>query len=206
MQWRCPVRQYVANYDSTLPDFICLEIEQRYIATRNSGRAGSEPSFRLMDTISSKITYFQHQEKKDAILDGRRPVTTDYEKLGGATSRGDFETALRMLFDPATQAHFEWARWTTWHGRLTMVFDYHVSRDRSQYQIGVQNPKVERVTAYSGEVFVDAEAPHPVVRMTLQGRRHSPGLPPPSRGDYPSITNMSISATRGPCCHITAKC
>lgn len=160
------VREYVANYDNSLPDFICLEIEQRYLAPNHGGRNGNEPSFRLMDTITSKITYFHHEEKKETILNGSRPVTTDYEKLGGATSRGDFETALRMLFDPGTQARFEWARWATLRGRLTMVFSYSVSRDRSQYRIGTGENKVERITAYSGEVFVDAEEPHKVTRLT----------------------------------------
>jgi hypothetical protein len=160
------VREYVANYDNSLPDFICLEIEQRSIAPNHGGRTGNDPSFHLMDTITSKITYFHHEEKKDAILNGSRPVTGDYEKLGGATSRGDFETALKMLFDPATQARFEWARWTTWRGRLTMVFSYHVSQDRSQYRIGTGEHKVERITAYSGEVFVDEKPPHPVMRLT----------------------------------------
>jgi hypothetical protein len=161
------VREYVANYDNSIPDFICLEIEQRSIAPNHGGRNGNEPSFRLMDTITSKITYFKHEEKKEAMLNGSRVVTGgDYEKLGGATSRGDFETALRMLFDPATQAHFEWARWATWRGRLTMVFSYHVSQDRSQTKIGTGEHKIERITAYSGEVFVDASQPHVVMRLT----------------------------------------
>jgi len=160
------VRQYVANYDNSIPDFICLEIEQRFIAPNHGGRSGHDPSFRPMDTITSKITYFHHEEKKETILNGSRPVNTDYEKLGGATSRGDFETALRMLFDPATQARFEWARWATLRTRLTMVFSYHVSRDRSQYRIGTGESKVERITAYSGEVFVDAQPPHAVTRLT----------------------------------------
>jgi hypothetical protein len=160
------VREYVANYDNSLPDFICLEIEQRYIAPNHGGRSGNEPSFRLLDTITSKITYFQHQEKKEPILSGSRPVSTDYEKLGGATSRGDFETALRMLFDPATQARFEWARWATLRTRRTMVFSYSVSRDRSQYRIGTGENKIERITAYSGEVFIDADPPHAVTRLT----------------------------------------
>ena len=160
------VRQYVANYDNSIPDFICLEIEQRFIAPNHGGRSGHDPSFRPMDTITSKITYFHHEEKKETILNGSRPVNTDYEKLGGATSRGDFETALRMLFDPATQARFEWARWATLRTRLTMVFSYHVSRDRSQYRIGTGENKVERITAYSGEVFVDAQSPHAVTRLT----------------------------------------
>jgi hypothetical protein len=160
------VRQYVANYDNSIPDFICLEIEQRSVAPNHGGRSGNGPSFRLLDTITSKITYFHHEEKKETILNGSRPVSTDYEKLGGATSRGDFETALRMLFDPATQARFEWARWATLRTRLTMVFSYHVSRDRSQYRIGTGENKVERITAYSGEVFVDAQPPHSVTRLT----------------------------------------
>jgi hypothetical protein len=160
------VREYVANYDNSIPDFICLEIEQRSIAPNHGGRNGNEPSFRLLDTITSKITYFQHEEKKETILNGSRPVATDYDKLGGATSRGDFETALRMLFDPATQARFEWARWATLRTRRTMVFSYHVSQDRSQYRIGTGEHKVERITAYSGEVFVDAEPPHAITRLT----------------------------------------
>jgi len=160
------VRQYVANYDNSIPDFICLEIEQRFIAPAHGGRSGNDPSFRPLDTITSKITYFHHEEKKEPILNGSRPVNTDYEKLGGATSRGDFETALRMLFDPATQARFEWARWATLRTRLTMVFSYRVSRDRSQYRIGTGENKVERITAYSGEVFVDAQPPHAVTRLT----------------------------------------
>ena len=52
------VREYVMNYDNSLPDFICLEVEQRMVAPNHGGRAGSEPSYRPADTITSKITYF----------------------------------------------------------------------------------------------------------------------------------------------------
>jgi len=170
------VRQYVANYDNSLPDFICMEIEQRMVAPRN-GRAASEPSYRTADTITSKITYFQHKEEKTPILNGSRPVTGGYESLGGATSRGDFETALRLLFDRATEARFEWARWTTLRGRRTMVFSYYVSLTRSQYRIGVPDRKLERITAYSGEVFVDAEAPHAVTRVKTKAVEIPPDFP-----------------------------
>lgn len=155
------VRQYVANYDASMPDYICMEIEQRMVAPRR----GSDPSYRLMDTITSKVTYFQHKEDKTPILNGSRPVTGTYESLGGATARGDFETALRLLFDRSTEARFDWARWTTLRGRRTMVFSYYVALTHSQYRIGVSDRKIERITAYSGEVFVDADPPHAVTRL-----------------------------------------
>ena len=168
-------RRYVANYDDSLPDFICTEVERRMVAPGRGGRSG--PSYQLSDTITSKVTYFNHQEKKEPILNGSQPVTGDYEKLGGATSRGDFETALRMLFDPKTEARFEWARWTTLRTRLTMVFSYQVSLDRSQYRIGVSQGKIERITAYSGEVYLDAEPPYAVTKLKTKAADIPTGFP-----------------------------
>ena len=155
------VREYVMNYDSGLPDFICLEVETRKIAPkpggRYGGRAGGEPSFQTQDTITSKLTYFKHREEKTPILNGSKPITTAYENLGGSTSTGDFGTMLRTLFEPSTEARFDWSRWTTLRHRLTMVFSFRVAQERSKYSIAVKDLKREIVAAYSGEVFVDNE-------------------------------------------------
>ncbi|MGA3019723.1 MAG: hypothetical protein ABSF62_21585 [Bryobacteraceae bacterium] len=152
------VRDYVRNYDSGLPDFICLEVETRRAAAKfRGGRAGSEPSFQTQDVITSKLTYFQHQEKKDPILNGSKPINTAYENLGGSTSTGDFAIMLRTLFEPHTQARFEWSRWTTLRHRLTMVFSFRVAQERSQWSIEVKDLKRQIIPAYSGEVFVDNE-------------------------------------------------
>jgi hypothetical protein len=155
------VRDYVRNYDSGLPDFICLEVETRRAAakpgTLRGGRAGSEPSFQTLDVITSKLTYFKHREEKTPILNGSKPITTSYENLGGSTSRGDFAIMLRTLFEPGTQARFEWSRWTTLRHRLTMVFSFHVAQEHSQWSIEVKDLKRQIIPAYSGEVFVDNE-------------------------------------------------
>ena len=179
------VRDYVMNYDSGLPDFICLEVETRKVAPRPGGRyggrAGSEPSFQTQDTITSKLTYFKHREEKTPILNGSKPITTAYENLGGSTSTGDFGTMLRTLFEPSTQARFEWSRWTTWHHRLTMVFSFHVMQDRSQYSIAVKDLKLQIVTAYTGEVFVDDET-RKVTRLKTEAE-HIPSDFPVKRAE-----------------------
>jgi hypothetical protein len=155
------VREYVMNYDSGLPDFICLEVETRRAAakpgTLRGGRAGSDPSFQTQDVITSKLTYFKHKEEKTPILNGSKPINTSYENLGGSTSRGDFAIMLRTLFEPGTQARFEWSRWTTLRHRRTMVFSFHVAQERSQWSIEVRDLKRQIIPAYSGEVFVDNE-------------------------------------------------
>jgi len=165
------VREYVMNYDGSLPDFICLEVETRKAARKpgslGGGRAGSDPSYQTQDVITNKLTYFKHHEEKTPILNGSRPITTSYENLGGSTSTGDFGTMLRLLFEPQTHAHFEWARWATWDHRLTMVFSFRVEQRYSQYSISVKDLKKEIVTAYSGEVFVDNEH-RDVVRLVTK--------------------------------------
>jgi hypothetical protein len=162
------VREYVMNYDKNLPDFICTEVEHRLIAPRPGGRyggrPGSEPSYQESDTVTSRLSYFNQKEEKKPILINSRPTLDKYENLGGSTSTGDFGTMLRSLFERRTEARFEWARWATLRGRLTLVFSYHVSQPHSNYSIGVKDLKLEIVTAYSGEVFIDSQT-HQVTRL-----------------------------------------
>jgi hypothetical protein len=162
------VRNYVANYDDNLPDFVCTEVEHRLIApkpgTRYGGRPGSDPSYQESDTVTNRLSYFEHKEEKKPILVNSRPVFTSYESLNGSTSNGDFGTMLRDLFSRRAQAHFEWARWATLRGRLTMVFSFRVAQPNSTFSIVVKDIKREIVAGYSGEVFVD-KATRKVTRL-----------------------------------------
>jgi hypothetical protein len=155
------VRDYVKNYDRNLPDFICTEVEHRLMAPRPGGRyggrAGSEPSYQESDTVTSRLSYFNQKEEKKPILINSRPTVSSYDNLGGSTSTGDFGTMLRSLFERQTQAHFEWARWATLRGRLTMVFSFRVAQQHSNYSIAVKDLKLEIVAGYSGELFVDKD-------------------------------------------------
>lgn len=174
------VREYVENYDANLPDFVCTEVEHRLLAprpgTRYGGSPGSEPSYQESDTITNRLSYFEHKEEKKPILVNSRPVFTSYDNLNGSTSNGDFGTMLRDLFSRRAQARFEWARWATLRGRLTMVFGYRVAQPNSTFSIGVKDIKREIVTGYHGEVFVD-KGTHKVTRLV----QIADGIPP----DFP---------------------
>jgi len=162
------VREYVANYDNNLPDFVCTEVEHRQVAprpgTRYGGQAGSDPSYTEVDTVTNRLSYFEHKDTKTTILVNNRPTASSYENLNGSTSNGDFGTMLHDLFSYRAQARFEWARWATLRGRLTMVFSFRVLQPNSSFSIGVKDIKREIVAGYTGELFVDKET-HKITRL-----------------------------------------
>jgi hypothetical protein len=162
------VRNYVENYDKNLPDFICTEVEHRLAAPKPGGkyggRPGSEPSYTEQDTVTNRVSYFNQKEEKKIILVNNRPTQTSYENLGGSTSTGDFGTMLHDLFGRRAQAHFEWNRWATLRGRLTMVFSFRVMQQNSNFSIAVKDLKQEIIAGYTGEVFVDKDT-HQVTRL-----------------------------------------
>jgi len=164
------VREYALNYSRTLPDYICTQVTRRYGALipggRYGGRHGDDPRWQLLDTLTIRLSYFDQKEDYKLILVNNTVTREDLNRMGGTTSAGDFGSMMRQIFEPATEAHFEWDHWATMRGRLSYVFGYHVIQERSQWRINY-NREMEIISAYSGLAYVDAET-HQVLRITLE--------------------------------------
>jgi hypothetical protein len=173
------VREYALSYSRQLPDFICTQVTRRYAApapgTRAGGRADSEPSYRLLDTLTSRLSYFEQKEEKKLVLVDNSITAQDYKTLGGSTSSGEFGSMLKDIFERATQARFEWDHWGTLRSRLAMVFAYHVDQLHSQWHIDYDR-KLDLVPAYHGLIYVDNKT-HEILRVTLEAE----GIP----ADFP---------------------
>jgi hypothetical protein len=152
-------REYAMNYDKQLPDFMCAEIQRRYVDPyhRTARSLEEQPDWRLEDTITSKLTYFDHQEKYEVQMVNNTSVTNmAMEKLGGAVSRGEFGSMMRYIFDLSSQARFEWDHWGTLRGRLAYVFNFDIDQANSKYQI-VWDNSLELRPAYRGKIYIDKE-------------------------------------------------
>jgi hypothetical protein len=162
-------REYALSYSRQLPDFICTQVTRRYAApapgSRGGGRADSEPSFQLLDTLTSRLSYFEQKEDKKLVLINNSLTTQDYKTLGGSTSTGEFGSMLRDVFEYGTRARFEWDHWGTLRSRLAMVFTYHVAQAQSQWHINFDR-RLDIVPAYHGLVYIDKET-REIVRVTL---------------------------------------
>lgn len=163
------VRDYALNYSKTLPDYICTQVQRRYIAPSPGGKYGqyahgSDPSWQLQDTLTIRLSYFNQKEDYKLVLVNNTLTQGDYTRLSGAVNTGDFGTMLRQIFEPATETHFDWDHWATMRGHLSYVFSYEVSQERSKWH--VSDRETDIIPAYRGLVYVDKQT-HQVLRVTM---------------------------------------
>lgn len=154
------LREYALNYDKTLPDFLCTQVTRRFY----------DPSgleyWVSADTITAKLSYFQHKEEKKVLFVNNQYKDIDWEKLGGASSTGEFGDMLREIFESSTQATFQWERWGTLRGKRNHVIRYSVQQSNSKWAIVYEKSMTIR-PAYTGLIFADAKTGL-ITRVTLE--------------------------------------
>lgn len=158
-------REYALNYTTSLPDFICMEVNRRYLDPHY--KAGTEGSWAINDRLAEKLTYFDQKEKYELIShndDSLFGKPTD--SVGGALSRGDFGTLIRDIFMPESSAEFHWERWGNLDGHLMYVYAFHIDQPHSKLTIDYQ--RSQQVTpGYHGHIYVEKGA-NTIWRITVQ--------------------------------------
>jgi hypothetical protein len=183
------VREYALSYSKNLPDFICTEREQRYGAP--PVRAGS-PDWRKIDELTKRLSYFEQREDYKLIMRNSQIVSNqDVKSAGGSQSFGDFGSMMRQVFDPASEAKFEWSKWSTLRGERVMQFDYHIALDRSRYHITFEGGR-DIVTAYHGWFDVDPTT-HAVMRIAVVAENIPPDFPVKSAQDILDYDYQDLS-------------
>ncbi len=156
------MREYALNYSNSLPNFVCKQVTRRYYDPQ-----GHE-NWRTSDTIVSKLSYSEQQEKYDVILANGAPVLNkDMHSFGGTTSTGEFGSLLKYIFDPKSDAEFHWDRWGRIRNRVTHVFNFSVDQAHSSWGIMDGETKRSVTPAYNGQIYVDRES-NQVVRIFMQ--------------------------------------
>jgi hypothetical protein len=164
-------REYALAYDKGLPNFICVQVTRRFFDP-----AGLE-LWNKLDTVTAKLSYFDHKEQKQVMFVNNKYVDMDYSKLGGgATSTGEFGSLLREIYEPASEALFGWERWGTLRGRLHYVLNYRVLQSKSKWTIHHGESGKQIVPAYHGLIFVDKDYLS-VSRIVMEAEDIPPDFP-----------------------------
>lgn len=145
-------REYARNYTKSLPNFICVQVTRRYVDSSGSGN-----SWRLDDTITTRLSYNEQHEDYQVVLVNNTPVTNKrMEDLGGTVSSGEFGTMLREIFDEDSHTTFDWDHWGTLRGRPTYVFSFDIERQYSKFHVTAEKV-LDTVPAYRGLIYIDQD-------------------------------------------------
>jgi len=160
-------RRNALEYTGRLPDFLCLQITRRYVDP-----SGLEMDWLKYDELKTRVSYVEGSENYELVSVNNQVAEKPMEKVGGATSTGEFGSMLRELFTPVTGAKFSWARHSLLRGRPVYVFNFQVSRAGSRWRLSYSaGPEGSRsqeiVTAYAGLVYVDKETER-TLRVAMQ--------------------------------------
>lgn len=164
------VREYAMNYTKQLPNYICVQVTRRSVAP------GGSESWRLMDTITTRLSYYDGKEDYKVVLVNNSPVTDmPMEKLGGTVSQGEFASMLLDIFRQESQARFDWDHWATLRGKRCYVFSYDIEQVNSRYHI-IADHTQDYVPAYRGLLYIDADTNF-VTRIVMTPRDIPAGFP-----------------------------
>ncbi len=156
-------------YTDDLPNFICTQITTRFERIFPKG-------WHQVDNFVADLTYFEKKENYKIISVANRVTTTaTIENLSGARSTGEFGSALRMLFDPASDAAFRLEGVDLTNGHETVRISYQVPQETSRRTINYNNEKIT-TTAYRGRCWIDP-ASFNVVRLEDKAFNIPEGFP-----------------------------
>jgi hypothetical protein len=163
---------YAFNHERSLPNFLCIQTTRRFQDYQSPG-SQSDDNWRPLDIIVERLAYFEHHEDYKVMEINGAPSSVPHNKLGGASSSGEFGSVMKGIFAPETATDFAWQTWFTLRGRKMHVYAYHVAAAKSDYHVVVPEQAKDLVTAYHGLIFID-DSKHFIHRITL----HADGIPP----------------------------
>jgi hypothetical protein len=138
-------RDVALNYSKNLPNFTCNEIISRY--DDYTGRS----AWTAVDKLTLEVR-FSGREDYRLIARNGKPTEMTLEEISGTLTRGEFGSALVLMFQPSSGAEFQWHRWEMVHGRRLAEFTFRVSAEKSKYELRVYRRSV--TAGYHGTVSI----------------------------------------------------
>jgi hypothetical protein len=165
------VTETALSYVQSLPNFICVQITRRHIDPTRTETWKSD------GVIQERLSYVDHHEDYQVVMVNDKLVTgMTHDKVGGNRSSGEFGSMLEDIFDPSSNANFEWQRWATLRGRRMHVFSFTILKPYSKYSIRDDASGQTVVPGYHGLVYADAETLK-VMRITMDCDNLPAGFP-----------------------------
>ena len=125
-------RRWALRYSQTLPDFVCTEFIHRY-----QNWTGTDFQF---DTLTFRVSFYRQREAYELVARNSKPSYQRVESLNGSITRGEFGSALRLVFDAGSAAAFEPQRPKRIERRPAAAYGYAVRLENFALRVGIRQP------------------------------------------------------------------
>lgn len=170
------VRERALDYSRSLSDFLCTQVTRRYSAKpENAKDASQPPSWKLVDTVTIRVSYFKQKEDYRVVKVDEKPVNKSLNQVGGHWTEGEFGSFLDGVFVPRNNAQFNWARWSTINSNPAAVLSFRIEQANSTFETTARRMlHVEKFNwGVEGELAVD-----PATGQALTVAFHAIDIPP----------------------------
>ncbi len=158
--WDAAARNAMGYLDQ-LPNFRCIQETHRFTASVKAPKQLKES-----DSYQDELIFEDGKERYQRLETNGEKVEVAPTEDKGISSRNEFGSLLRGLFDPDVAATYHWAGRSMALGAVCQVFEFEVTRAKSNFVLHY-GATVE-AAAYNGRVFVDEDTGM-VRRLTIQG-------------------------------------
>lgn len=158
-------RQRALEYESTLPNFTCIQRTRRLVDPSGTNK------YRVSDNMTELLRYLDHEEVRQIIdVNGVR-VESPRAGAHGFLSAGEFSSLLHTVFAPEIEAEFTWKELANIGNRTCHVFSFHVDARHSKYVLGA-GPRgdLKRNVACHGLVYIDSTS-YSVRRISIEAEK-----------------------------------
>ena len=179
-------RDRALGYLDSLANFKCIEVTDRFVDRKGTG------TWTRHDKIAEMLTFDNHEESRKVLeINGQPGATLSYD-MKNARLEGEFGGVLKIVFDPASKADFQWRETVALDDAPVEVFHYQVEAKNSKFSVTAL-PDSPVMVAFHGLVYIDA-ATRGVRRITIEAEDIPSGSPVHASAividyDYVAINN-----------------
>lgn len=179
-------RERSLAYVDSLVNFECIEITDRFIDAKGTG------TWTHRDRIVELATFENKLESRKLLQVNGRPGNTQEIDMKGGRLEGEFGAVLKIVFDPVSQAAFQWKETGSLEGSAVQVFSYQVDLKKSNFTLTASSSSLITV-GFQGLVYID-DATRGVRHIDMQAEGIPADFPIRASGlsidyDYVAIGN-----------------
>lgn len=143
------VGSFVTQYINTVPNLVCVKVIEQYQGNKKGEH------WRQLDTLTSRLTLVNGNEKATLELVNNKPVTSlRHAWRAPLTTEGEFGDMLATVLSTGSNATINWEHWDTLNGKRVAVFSYSIDQQHSHLRLSLSDV-AEAVLPYSGLLYAD---------------------------------------------------